>query len=711
MRGARTALLLLLLAQLSLAIVIENPKLVRSMRATVMESGTITAIGGSMSYLELNVTIPQNSSYQRITYVGRLVTDEEGNQLANIRVSNPSNPYPYSVESHGDFSARTTDSLPATYVVPPEYAPYLAPGPKVQSNDPEIRRLAEELTENATDDWERVARLAIWVNGAMEYDPSLIGREKDALWVLANKRGVCVEYTTLYMALARSIGIPTRFVSGYAYGEYGWLGHSWAESYIGEWVPVDPTWLEVGHVDATHIEKFRSHDNRAESAAIALMTPGASLEWKRALLGADADVRVSSVDEEKPDSGYELFVGSETLSFGDETVVVARVPGSDYRVVDLSLVPCSGPEQAILLESPQKQVAILRPGRDSYVIWKLRANPALSPHFIYTCPLTLHSGYLERRTLNMRITPEPVERTLFVAWLAKSNVLMGEQQTIYYSVSRVGYNGRIAYAYEGGEGSAQILAPGTASFSFTPRHPGLNTVYVYSNSGGVVELPFIVSENASLYVMNFTAPRRGLVGGMANVIVLVRNDGASARKMKVTVSIGNATASRQASVLGEQSFNISVPLREAGPQNVTVRLESNSLFEEESAPIEVLEPPAVRIEGIDFAWVGSETTVILRLNATGEPKMMNITINGRTMPVQPGEVSVSSPPGDRKLLIEWQDAFGNRYNLSKSVSVPERPATTPMSTPLPGPAPCPLALAIAAFLVAGCGYLFKPPHQ
>ncbi|HEB13808.1 MAG TPA: transglutaminase domain-containing protein, partial [candidate division WWE3 bacterium] len=78
-----------------------------------------------------------------------------------------------------------------------------------------------------------------------------------ALEALSQKESaVCMEYTDLFIALARSSGIPAREVNGYAYTsddtdrplslrlEGGDVLHAWPQAYIPQtgWVMVDPTW-------------------------------------------------------------------------------------------------------------------------------------------------------------------------------------------------------------------------------------------------------------------------------------------------------------------------------------------------------------------------------------------------------------------------------------------------------------------------------------
>ena len=74
-----------------------------------------------------------------------------------------------------------------------------------------------------------------------------------ALDVLDSKVGDCNEHSTLFAALARAAGIPTRVAVGLVYidGHFGY--HAWNEVLAADgWLSVDPTWdqmpVDVGHI-------------------------------------------------------------------------------------------------------------------------------------------------------------------------------------------------------------------------------------------------------------------------------------------------------------------------------------------------------------------------------------------------------------------------------------------------------------------------------
>lgn len=128
---------------------------------------------------------------------------------------------------------------------------YLASTPTIQSGHKEIREQAQEIVSKEFTDLDKVVKLVNWtadnIKGSMKDSFS-------ALEVLRSKEGECQSHSQLYTALARSIGIPTRIVTGLVYSEnLGFLYHSWAESYVRGWLSVDPTLRQVPS-DATHIK-------------------------------------------------------------------------------------------------------------------------------------------------------------------------------------------------------------------------------------------------------------------------------------------------------------------------------------------------------------------------------------------------------------------------------------------------------------------------
>jgi transglutaminase-like putative cysteine protease len=146
----------------------------------------------------------------------------------------------------------------------PDVARYLQPEPLIESDDPAIRAEARAAVLNATDPRTVAERLTRRVNAMLDKKPTV--SLPSAREVLRTKVGDCNEHTALYVAMARSVGLPARVAVGlvYAYGAFYY--HAWPEVYIAErgergaarglWLPVDPT-LNEFPADATHIRLAR----------------------------------------------------------------------------------------------------------------------------------------------------------------------------------------------------------------------------------------------------------------------------------------------------------------------------------------------------------------------------------------------------------------------------------------------------------------------
>jgi transglutaminase-like putative cysteine protease len=140
---------------------------------------------------------------------------------------------------------------------------YLKPEPLIESDAPEIRAEAEKAIVGAVGTRARAEKLTRYVNALLDKKPTV--SLPSALEVLRTKVGDCNEHTALYVAMARSIGIPARIAVGLTYvrGITGaFYYHAWPEVYIddgpdrGMWLPVDPT-LNEFPADATHLRLAR----------------------------------------------------------------------------------------------------------------------------------------------------------------------------------------------------------------------------------------------------------------------------------------------------------------------------------------------------------------------------------------------------------------------------------------------------------------------
>ena len=104
--------------------------------------------------------------------------------------------------------------------------------------------------EPAADPLEDLRRLSAALHDAFEYTPGATLVDSPAEHILESGRGVCQDYAHAMIAVARSWGVPARYVSGYLHvsGEEdgpapGSATHAWVECRLPGlgWVGFDPT--------------------------------------------------------------------------------------------------------------------------------------------------------------------------------------------------------------------------------------------------------------------------------------------------------------------------------------------------------------------------------------------------------------------------------------------------------------------------------------
>lgn len=137
---------------------------------------------------------------------------------------------------------------------------FTRPEPFIESDAPEIREEALKAVQGATEPAVRAERLTRHVNALLEKKP-LVGLPS-AREVLRTKVGDCNEHTALYVAMARSLGLPARVAVGLVFLHGAFYYHAWPEVYVegppgqGRWLTTDPT-LNQYPADATHLRLTR----------------------------------------------------------------------------------------------------------------------------------------------------------------------------------------------------------------------------------------------------------------------------------------------------------------------------------------------------------------------------------------------------------------------------------------------------------------------
>jgi transglutaminase-like putative cysteine protease len=122
---------------------------------------------------------------------------------------------------------------------------YLAPTQLTLASD-ELRAFAQDALSQVTDPRERAGALAEAVFGAVRYKSGSSDVQDSATIAFKSGEGVCQDQAHVFIAAARAVGMPARYVSGYLYtGDANdSASHAWVDAWLGEeigWQSVDVT--------------------------------------------------------------------------------------------------------------------------------------------------------------------------------------------------------------------------------------------------------------------------------------------------------------------------------------------------------------------------------------------------------------------------------------------------------------------------------------
>ncbi|MCX0397053.1 transglutaminase-like domain-containing protein [Clostridium perfringens] len=127
----------------------------------------------------------------------------------------------------------------------------------IKSNEA-INKKAKELTKNAKSSREKAKRIYTWISENINYDDNKAENisektseyKSGAIEAFETRKGICFDYSCLYVAMAREAGLKVRIVTGEGFNGKEWGPHSWNEVYLPEknqWITVDPTFGKAGN--------------------------------------------------------------------------------------------------------------------------------------------------------------------------------------------------------------------------------------------------------------------------------------------------------------------------------------------------------------------------------------------------------------------------------------------------------------------------------
>lgn len=127
-------------------------------------------------------------------------------------------------------------------------------------SDDEIDKTARRLTAGESTSVKKAFKLYQWVTSNITYDDDKAARlstsskgiSSGAIICYNERKGVCFDYSSLYVAMCRASGLKVRLVTGLGYSGKEWGDHAWNEVFI----PEENRWINVDTTFGTHVNYF-----------------------------------------------------------------------------------------------------------------------------------------------------------------------------------------------------------------------------------------------------------------------------------------------------------------------------------------------------------------------------------------------------------------------------------------------------------------------
>lgn len=553
-------LFLLLVPNISFAI---NPALTSFMRVEIVQKGGVD-IEGEIETLKLNVTMPQETVYQKIeeieiNYPHEFVYDETGNKFIEFNFVKPKEDIDFEIRTVVSVERRDTASLPFI-------DEFLKPTELIESDDPDIVELAEEITLGETTDFGKVASATKWVYENIKYDLKYAEVNNSAKKTLELGEGVCDEFSNVLIAINRALGYRSAYVVGYAYGRgyreaEDFVPHGWTEVCHGNTCfPADPTWAEAGFIDASHIEFAKISDNYfPETFVSGKGKKGSKIELKP----TDTSFNILEMEEEpviKSESELldnELFRGYAVLRTKMET------PGCALTKIESASCQLEGKE---FLETQNPEELVYFCGeRDFFSIFKI---PPIEGGKRYNCPVSMLPSFGKQTNDTVNIVSIPERGVSPGLSVDKTSLTFGED----YSAESEG-----AYLFSSNgdysEGKA-LWKAGSRDFK----------VYAY-NGGLLTEQGMKVVKERPVYV-EIEAPENVSLGESVNISVIVKN--LLGVKREVAVRLGKEEAMRVLEPLQREEIKFGFSPKNLKDDIVQVFVETEGFSTSSSKKVNVL---------------------------------------------------------------------------------------------------------------------------
>lgn len=126
----------------------------------------------------------------------------------------------------------------------------------IRSN-PQIDATARSLAGRESGSRRKAYVLYQWISQNIQYDYDKAARissdprgiSSGSIVAFTTRKGICFDYSSLYISMCRAVGLKVRLITGLGYSGMAWGDHAWNQVYIpetGSWINVDATFGSNG---------------------------------------------------------------------------------------------------------------------------------------------------------------------------------------------------------------------------------------------------------------------------------------------------------------------------------------------------------------------------------------------------------------------------------------------------------------------------------
>jgi hypothetical protein len=301
-----------------------------NIKQEVVASDTINKGYSNEYHLVIPRSIVEAETTQNVYYTSfdplpkQIVEDVDGNLIATFKIPSHENKTilinGYAIVDKINVQATPENSGTISDIDSTIFSQYLQPAEFWEVDNPEIINKATELKAEETNIYSIIESNYSHIVDTIDYSDIKrfgINDRQGALKTLQGGAAVCMEYSDLFLALARAQGIPARAAFGYGYdariGENQQDAHQWVQVYLPglkEWLSVDVTWGESGpSLIGGDLNHFYTH--------IASLDPDSPPSVQRTSYGKQVDLEAPQFEIEAIETmveSVELLTHEELLT-------------------------------------------------------------------------------------------------------------------------------------------------------------------------------------------------------------------------------------------------------------------------------------------------------------------------------------------------------------------------------------------------------------